>query len=251
MLVICLFYFRMSIISNYMEFNPQKVLGIATPKQIIYENNLKENLDVKEGSFNVANSKLNEVGGGSNLNKSINPSYQYGGLGGIKESAVPNIEERRSSFNSISPKIANEINECLNKIEDFNFNIFELDNLVQKNSLLYVSSEIFSLLNFFEDVIDEITFRNFLIEISDGYTRESPYHNDLHAADVLQTTFVMMEKGSFYYKCSLLEIDYIAILVAAICHDFKHPGLGNSYLVNSRHSIAMSFNGKFRIILNF
>jgi hypothetical protein len=87
-----------------------------------------------------------------------------------------------------------------------------------------------------------------LEEITNGYYRESPYHNDIHAADVLQTTYVIMEKGSFYYKCSLSEHDYLAILLSAICHDFKHPGIGNSYLVNSIHPIALYYNGKKQYI---
>ena len=54
----------------------------------------------------------------------------------------------------------------------------------------------------------------------------------------------MIERGDVYYKCALKETDIFALLIAAICHDFKHPGFTNSYLVNSNHEIAMMFNGK-------
>lgn len=156
-----------------------------------------------------------------------------------------NIGERRSTVNTVTPKLANELIQCLNKIEDFDFNVFELNDIVKSNSMLYVANEIFSSLYFYEDVIEEKKFRKFVTKITEGYDRvEAVYHNDLHATDVLQTLYVMMEKGSVYYKCNLLEIDYIAVLVAAICHDYKHPGVGNPYIINSRHKIAMSFNGK-------
>lgn len=167
------------------------------------------------------------------------------GSNGDGNSMKPNLGERRSTVNTVSPKIANELITCLNKIEDFDFNVFELNDIVGTNSMLYVCNEIFSSLYFYEDVIEEKRFRKFVSKITEGYDRKNVvYHNDLHATDVTQTLFVMMEKGSIYYKCNLLEIDYIAVLVAALCHDYKHPGIGNPYIINSKHKIAMSFNGK-------
>ena len=105
-------------------------------------------------------------------------------------------EIRKSSLHSLGPKSASELNSILNKIEDFEFNIFELDKLVGENTLLYLANEIFSSLYFYEDLIDEKIFRSFVMKISSGYSRDVSYHNDIHAADVLQTLYVMMEKGS-------------------------------------------------------
>ena len=93
-------------------------------------------------------------------------------------------------------------------------------------------------------MVNENTFKSFIGEITNGYSRDIPYHNDLHATDVLQTLYVFLERGNIYYKCGLTEIDIFALLLSAICHDFKHPGRGNSYLVNSKNEIAMNFNGK-------
>lgn len=163
---------------------------------------------------------------------------------GYQESIKVNLGERRSTINSVTPKIAGEVCNILLKIEDIEFNIFELDKLVGKDSMLYMSNEIFQNLYFFEDVIDEMKFRKFICKVIEGYDRKVAYHNDLHAADVLQTLYVMMEKGSIYYKISLIEIDYMAVLLSAICHDLKHPGIGNPYLINSKNEIAMIYNGK-------
>lgn len=175
------------------------------------------------------NSEIDEVNPGSS-NKDI-------------FSNKANFNGRRSTLNSLSPKLATDLNNCISKVEDFDFDIFELDSLVQTNSLFYVANEIFSIQNFFEDTLDENTFRNFIRSVTNGYDRSIAYHNDLHAADVLQTVFVLMEKGNVYFECELAEIDYISILISAICHDYKHPGIGNSYLINSRHTIAMNYNG--------
>lgn len=143
----------------------------------------------------------------------------------------------------LSPQSFKEVSEAMFLIENFDFNVFDVEKLVGKKTLHFCSNEIFELLNFFEDLIDEAVFKRFINEIEKGYYRESPYHNDIHAADVLQTTYLIMEKGSFYYKLSLNELDYLAVLLAAMCHDFKHPGIGNSYLINSIHPIALNYNG--------
>lgn len=127
--------------------------------------------------------------------------------------------------------------------------MFDLDELINRKTLFYVSHEIFTLLNFYDDLIPRLTFKNFIEEITDGYFRSVTYHNDLHACDVLQTCYIIMEKGSIYFTCALTEIDYISVLVSAICHDYKHPGIGNSYLVNSVHEIALNFNGKLIYLL--
>lgn len=148
----------------------------------------------------------------------------------------PKVEE------IITPEMIGKISNCLNQIEEFDFNIFELDSLVKKNTMLYIADEIFSFLYFYDDLIPQTIFKEFIEVISAGYSREVPYHNDLHAADVLQTTYLIMERGSIYYKCNLTELDYISILLSAICHDYKHPGIGNSYLINSVHPIALNFN---------
>lgn len=146
----------------------------------------------------------------------------------------------------LSPEKFKEVSDAMCLIEEFDFNVFDVDKLVGKKTLHFVSNEIFELLNFFEDLIDEGVYKKFINEIEKGYYRDcSPYHNDIHAADVLQTTYVIMERGSFYYRLSLCELDYLGILLAALCHDFKHPGIGNSYLINSKHSIAMNYNGKY------
>ena len=61
---------------------------------------------------------------------------------GYQESIKVNLGERRSTINSVTPKIAGEVCNILLKIEDFEFNIFELDKLIGKDTMLYMSNEI-------------------------------------------------------------------------------------------------------------
>ena len=68
----------------------------------------------------------------------------------------------------------------------------------------------------------------------------NPYHNSTHAADVLQTLNTMLQLGGKYYASSPLDI--FSILVAAVIHDVKHPGLNNAFQVNSRSELAIQYN---------
>jgi len=68
----------------------------------------------------------------------------------------------------------------------------------------------------------------------------NPYHNNTHAADVLQTLNTMLQLGGKQYASSSLDI--FSILVAAIIHDVKHPGLNNNFQINSSSELAVQYN---------
>lgn len=68
----------------------------------------------------------------------------------------------------------------------------------------------------------------------------NPYHNNTHAADVVQTLNTMLQLGGKDYASSPLDI--LSILVAAVIHDVKHPGLNNNFQVNSCSELAVQYN---------
>jgi len=149
---------------------------------------------------------------------------------------------RKSSLESGDCQDIVPINKILDKIQSFDFNVFELNDLVEKRTLEFISNEIFERGNFFEEMIDEKKFKNFIREISNGYDRAVVYHNDLHACDVLQTCYVMISKGNLVENLSLNEIDIVAAYLSAICHDYKHNGFNNMFHVNDKTSIAITYN---------
>jgi len=85
---------------------------------------------------------------------------------------------------------------------------------------------------------------NFLLKLEDTYMfdKEStnPYHNHVHAADVLQTTAHFCTTGPIQKR--LRVIHGFAIFVAAMGHDYRHPGVTNAYLINSQDDIAITYN---------
>lgn len=81
---------------------------------------------------------------------------------------------------------------------------------------------------------------NFLRLVESDYRKENPYHNSIHAADVTQTTFSMLQMGGDQYSSSRLEL--FSVLLAAVCHDMGHPGKNNSYEINSHSDLAVIYN---------
>jgi len=138
------------------------------------------------------------------------------------------------------PPIA-PIEELINTADSIDFNIFEIEKKVgRKNVLPMVSHYILKKNNAFS-MIDEEAFYNFIIKIRDGYKESNPYHNDLHAADVIQFCNFMLQNG-LREIAKLDLIDIVAILISAIIHDFKHPGVNNMYLINTNSDLALLYN---------
>ena len=128
-------------------------------------------------------------------------------------------------------------------IATLDFDIFEVGEARgYTGTLLSISSLVFEHLGLLTDLeIPNEPFTEFVKQIGKGYLR-NPYHNALHAADVLQTSFV------YYNLCNLEEtadfdsIDRGALFISSIIHDYKHPGLNNAFLERTSDKIALRYN---------
>lgn len=81
---------------------------------------------------------------------------------------------------------------------------------------------------------------NFLRLVERDYSKDNPYHNSVHASDVTQTTFALLQMGGDKYSSSPLEL--FGLIAAAACHDMGHPGKNNSYQVNSHSDLSVIYN---------
>ena len=95
-------------------------------------------------------------------------------------------------------ELTDEVKELLEIIDEPDFDIFSLDRLLNKQTLYFMTYEVFNEKGYFNTLLKKETFKNFIDEVvANGYSRLIPYHNDLHAADVFQTVFVMFSQGDF------------------------------------------------------
>jgi hypothetical protein len=96
----------------------------------------------------------------------------------------------------IPKNILEQVKQELNRVDTFEFNIFDLDRLIQKKSLYYVLNHSLNKYGFIKELLVEKKYINFVNEITAGYNRKIPYHNDMHATDVLQTVHLLIAKGN-------------------------------------------------------
>lgn len=144
------------------------------------------------------------------------------------------------TFNNNLPSVF----QNLANVDNYDYNIFELNDLIDRHTLTFLATEIFTKLGYFQDkLLVEDKFKGFLKEVTKGYDRNITYHNDLHAGDVLQTCHVILLRGDVTNKLKLKSIDNISLLLSCIVHDFKHPGLNNMYHINAKTFYAVRYNG--------
>lgn len=75
------------------------------------------------------------------------------------------------------------------------------------------------------------TFIAFMATLEDHYVKDNPFHNSMHAADVAQSTNVLLNTPALEGVFTPLEVG--GALFAACVHDVDHPGLTNQFLINS------------------
>eukprot|EP01130_Rhizamoeba_saxonica_P015721 TRINITY_DN7101_c0_g1_i1.p1 TRINITY_DN7101_c0_g1~~TRINITY_DN7101_c0_g1_i1.p1 ORF type:complete len:460 (+),score=92.02 TRINITY_DN7101_c0_g1_i1:27-1406(+) len=151
------------------------------------------------------------------------------------------IVHNLSELENINPEFLDIIDEYLGKC---NFPSVEINDITDGNILLYTALAIFNkrdLINRFN--IDERLLINFLQNIESGYkVGNNPYHNNMHGAEVLQCLDYLI------YTTHL--IDYLSdthelgAILAAIIHDYKHPGYNNHFIVSTGNDIALIYNDK-------
>ena len=58
----------------------------------------------------------------------------------------------------------------------------------------------------------------------------------------MQTSYNIFNQGNLNVKMKLKQLDIFAILVAALCHDYKHPGTNNLFHINTQSKYALRYN---------
>uniref|UniRef100_A0A1I8J257 Phosphodiesterase n=1 Tax=Macrostomum lignano TaxID=282301 RepID=A0A1I8J257_9PLAT len=129
-------------------------------------------------------------------------------------------------------------------LDDWCFNIFELNEASDNHALKFVGFELlhkYDLINKFK--INTNVLENFLTKCEEGYSRFSnPYHNLVHGADVAQTCHFIMSSSKLVNWLTDLEI--FATIFAAIIHDYEHTGTTNNFHVNTASELALLYNDK-------
>mmetsp|Transcript_18878 Transcript_18878/g.39732 ORF Transcript_18878/g.39732 Transcript_18878/m.39732 type:complete len:587 (-) Transcript_18878:39-1799(-) len=98
--------------------------------------------------------------------------------------------------------------------------------------------------NFHESMnINPKNICNFLREVELRYKHDNPYHNNVHAADVTQTTHAFFQLMEERYIMHIYDrISIFSILLAATFHDIDHPGTNNLFQQNAMTRLSVEYN---------
>uniref|UniRef100_A0A3P9I8C1 Phosphodiesterase n=1 Tax=Oryzias latipes TaxID=8090 RepID=A0A3P9I8C1_ORYLA len=118
------------------------------------------------------------------------------------------------------------------------FNVAELSNNRPLSCIMYSIFQERDLMKTFHIPVD--TFVTYVMTLEDHYHANVAYHNSLHAADVTQSTHVLLSTPALDAVFTDLEI--LAALFAAAIHDVDHPGVSNQFLINTNSELALMYN---------
>ncbi|XP_052407394.1 cAMP-specific 3',5'-cyclic phosphodiesterase 4C-like isoform X2 [Carassius gibelio] len=129
----------------------------------------------------------------------------------------------------------------LDDLNKWGLNIFHVAEYSNNRPLSCIMFAIFQerdLLKQFRIPVD--TFVTYVMTLEDHYHANVAYHNSLHAADVTQSTHVLLSTPALDAVFTDLEI--LAALFAAAIHDVDHPGVSNQFLINTNSELALMYN---------
>uniref|UniRef100_A0A667Y4P3 Phosphodiesterase n=1 Tax=Myripristis murdjan TaxID=586833 RepID=A0A667Y4P3_9TELE len=162
-------------------------------------------------------------------------------------SGVKKLTHSSSLSNSTMPRfgVKTEQEDALaRELDDLNkwgLNIFRVAEFSNNRPLSCIMFAIFQerdLLKTFRIPVD--TFVTYVMTLEDHYHANVAYHNSLHAADVTQSTHVLLSTPALDAVFTDLEI--LAALFAAAIHDVDHPGVSNQFLINTNSELALMYN---------
>ncbi|GMH59968.1 hypothetical protein TrRE_jg3523 [Triparma retinervis] len=160
------------------------------------------------------------------------------------------VRKRTASFMASSPHLSHlkiddtrkaKMELVLEKMGDFNFDVWELVPITNNQPLLVTGMELFKRweLDTRLDLKDDLIAK-FFSALEAGYL-PNPYHNSAHGADVMYTVNSFIQASTSMHD-SLEATDLFAALVGAAAHDFRHDGVNNAFHINTGSDLALRYN---------
>eukprot|EP00076_Gallus_gallus_P030939 XP_015155644.2 cAMP-specific 3',5'-cyclic phosphodiesterase 4C isoform X5 [Gallus gallus] len=84
------------------------------------------------------------------------------------------------------------------------------------------------------------TFLTYMLTLEDHYRADVAYHNNIHAADVAQSTHVLLSTPAL--EAVFTDLEIMAAIFASAIHDVDHPGVSNQFLINTNSELALMYN---------
>ncbi|NXG49921.1 PDE4D phosphodiesterase, partial [Psilopogon haemacephalus] len=162
-------------------------------------------------------------------------------------SGVKKLMHSSSLTNSSIPRFGVKTDQedvLAKELEDVNkwgLQVFKVAELSGNRPLTVIMYTIFQerdLLKTFKIPVD--TLITYLMTLEDHYHADVAYHNNIHAADVVQSTHVLLSTPAL--EAVFTDLEILAAIFASAIHDVDHPGVSNQFLINTNSELALMYN---------
>ncbi|XP_053285945.1 cAMP-specific 3',5'-cyclic phosphodiesterase 4D isoform X2 [Pleuronectes platessa] len=130
------------------------------------------------------------------------------------------------------------------EVEDINLwglDVFKIAEYSGNRPLTVIMHSIFQERDLFKTFkIPVDTFITLMMTLEDHYHSDVAYHNNIHAADVVQSTHVLLSTPAL--EAVFTDLEIMAALFASAIHDVDHPGVTNQFLINTSSELAVMYN---------
>ena len=133
-----------------------------------------------------------------------------------------------------------DVQKALANADSWNFDIFALDKLLGKHTMVVLVMHFVRALKLDEQLnIHTANLVRFVTKLQSGY-KEVPFHTYVHACDVVQ--------GTVYFMCQpkirphIGALDMFAMILGAAMHDHGHPGINNAFAITAKDEMAIMYN---------
>nr|VZI21102.1 unnamed protein product [Spirometra erinaceieuropaei] len=154
--------------------------------------------------------------------------------------AIPETSELPPPY-GVVPEHPEELTELLeNELDQWGMDIFKVADYTAYplTCVTYTILKQRGLINKFQ--IPHWNLVRCLQAVECHYSATTPYHNKIHAADVVQSVHVLLQAPAL--DSVFTDAELTAVIFACAVHDVNHPGVTNQYLVNTNDALAILYN---------
>uniref|UniRef100_A0A6Q2WRH5 Phosphodiesterase n=1 Tax=Esox lucius TaxID=8010 RepID=A0A6Q2WRH5_ESOLU len=171
--------------------------------------------------------------------KKNRPMSQISGVKKLQHSS--SLTNSNISRFGVKTETEDELAKALEDVNKWGLNVFKVTEFSGNRPLTVMMHTIFQerdLLKTFKIPLD--TFITYLMTLEDHYHGDVAYHNNIHAADVTQSTHVLLSTPAL--EAVFTDLEILAAIFASAIHDVDHPGVSNQFLINTNSELALMYN---------
>lgn len=141
------------------------------------------------------------------------------------------------------PQFSPECQAMIADVSPWGLDVFRLDKVAGSRPLLALGTQLLTRDGVAHRLkINPLILARFLAALEDGYAHypQILYHNNLHATDVLHSTYLLLKAPILAGAFTDLEV--FSAILAAGAHDVGHPGVTNQFLMATQSPLAILYN---------